>query len=39
VSLRGIVDNQAQHDLAVRTARGVAGVESVEDGLGIKEQN
>lgn len=39
VSLRGIVDNQAQHDLAVRTASGVAGVESVDDALGIKEQN
>ncbi len=39
VSLRGIVDNQAQHDLAVKIASDVAGVESVGDALGIKEQN
>lgn len=39
VSLRGIVDNQAQHDLAVQITSNVAGVESVDDALGIKEQN
>jgi len=39
VSLRGIVDNQAQHDLAVEVASDVAGVGSVDDGLDIKEQN
>jgi osmotically-inducible protein OsmY len=39
VILRGIVDNQAQHDLAVKIASDVTGVESVEDALGIKEQN
>jgi len=39
VSLNGIVDNQAQRDLAVKIAREVTGVELVDDGLGIKEQN
>jgi hyperosmotically inducible protein len=39
VSLNGIVDNQAQRDLAVKIAREVTGVEIVDDGLGIKEQN
>jgi hyperosmotically inducible protein len=39
VSLSGIVDNQTQHDLAVKVAREVTGVEAVDDALDIKEQN
>ena len=39
VSLSGIVDNQTQHNLALKTAREVAGVEIVDDALSIKEQN
>jgi len=39
VSLNGSVDNQTQHDLAVKIAQEVTGVESVEDALVIKEQN
>lgn len=38
VRLNGIVDNQTQHDLAVRIAREVTGVESVNNALEIKEQ-
>lgn len=39
VRLHGIVDNQTQHDLAIKVAREMDGVESVDDALGIKEQN
>lgn len=39
VSLRGIVDNQTQHDHALKIAREVIGVEVVDDELSIKEQH
>src|SRR5688572_17348416 len=39
VSLHGIVDNQTQHDLAVKIVQGVTGVKSVDDALSIKKQN
>jgi len=38
VILSGVVDNQAQHDHALKIAREVIGVEKVDDELSIKEQ-
>lgn len=39
VRLTGVVDNQEQHDRALRIATGVAGVNVVSDKLAVKEQN
>lgn len=38
VRLTGVVDNQDQHNRAVRIATGVAGVSVVDDKLAVKEQ-
>lgn len=38
VSLRGVVDNQEQHDHALKITHEVIGVEVVDDKLDIKEQ-
>lgn len=38
VQLRGLVDNQDQHDRAVAIANGVMGVKLVDDMLAVKEQ-
>jgi hyperosmotically inducible periplasmic protein len=37
VQLSGFVDNQAQIDRAIATTRAVAGVDSVENGISVKE--
>jgi osmotically-inducible protein OsmY len=39
VRLSGVVDNQEQHDQALRAATGVAGVGVVDDKIEVKKQN
>ena len=39
VQLSGVVDNQAQIDRAIGATRAVAGVGSVENGIGVKQES
>ncbi|MDZ4262900.1 MAG: BON domain-containing protein [Pseudomonadota bacterium] len=39
VRLSGVVDNQEQHDQALRAAIEVAGVDAVDDKIEVKQQN
>jgi osmotically-inducible protein OsmY len=39
VSLSGVVRNQAQHNRAVKTAIGIAGVNVIDDKLAVTDQN